>query len=103
MPLIIFVALCIKAESRGPVFCRMAEIDDDGSALHLIRFRTAYSDGVPSNDFGNVTCVGVVLPKVSWDEIPILFNVLAGDLSLAEHPMVYNGKIEFYDLFEKIH
>jgi hypothetical protein len=42
MPLIIFVALCIKAESRGPVFCRMAEIDDDGSALHLIRFRTAY-------------------------------------------------------------
>ena len=61
MPLIVIVALCIKAESLGPVFCRVVYIDDDGSALPLVQFRTAYIDRIPSTDFDNVTRVGAVL------------------------------------------
>jgi hypothetical protein len=101
MPLMVFVALCIKVESRGPVFSRIAIIDD-GSALQLTLFRSMYVDRVQPTDFDDVTRVGAVIRTLSLDWLPILLNVLSGDVSLARHPLVYLIRIEFYDLFGKL-
>ena len=102
MPLMVFVALCIKVESRGPVFSRIAVKIDDGSALQLILFRSMYVDRAHSTVFGDVTRVGAFIRKAHLDVIPLLFNVLTGDVPLAQHPFVYFIRLDFYDLLEKL-
>lgn len=88
-PVFLFVALLVKVTSRGPVFYRQNRIGLDGKHFKMIKFRTMVSDAEketgpiwsPPND-RRVTKIGRLLRKFSIDELPQLFNVLIGNMSL---------------------
>lgn len=88
-PLLILVALIIKLTSRGPVFYRQERMGLDGRRFMMIKFRSmrigAEKETGPvfseKND-NRVTAVGGILRRFSLDELPQLFNVVKGEMSL---------------------
>jgi exopolysaccharide biosynthesis polyprenyl glycosylphosphotransferase len=97
-PLLWAIALAVKLTSPGPVFFRQTRIGRDGEEFRMVKFRTMY-DGADeqkaelaelnesqglfkiAND-PRLTTVGRVLRRFSFDELPQLFNVLKGEMSL---------------------
>lgn len=82
------IAAAIKLNSRGPVFFRQRRYGLDGREIRVWKFRTmtVCEDGdrvqqAQKND-QRVTRVGNILRKTSLDEVPQLFNVLCGSMSL---------------------
>jgi sugar transferase (PEP-CTERM system associated) len=88
-PIMLVTAALIKLESRGPVFYRQERVGLEGTTFYVTKFRSmrtdAEKDGKPrwasAND-ERVTRVGNVIRRVRIDELPQLFNVLRGDMSL---------------------
>src|SRR6516165_3856219 len=87
-PLFALVALCIKSNSRGPIFFRQCRVGKNGRLFQIIKFRsmnesasTAHA-GVTVSQDARVTGVGRILRRYKLDEIPQLWNVLLGDMSL---------------------
>lgn len=88
-PVMLLTALAIKLESRGPVFYRQERTGFNGRPFEVVKFRSmrcdAEGDGKPrwakAND-DRVTRVGRVIRKLRIDEMPQLFNVLRGEMSL---------------------
>jgi exopolysaccharide biosynthesis polyprenyl glycosylphosphotransferase len=88
-PLLAVVAFMVKATSRGPVFFAQKRWGRDNRPFTVYKFRSMYTDrcdttGVQhtvAND-DRVTPVGRFIRKTSIDELPQLFNVLMGDMSL---------------------
>ncbi len=104
LPVLLVIALLIKATSRGPVFFGSPRVGLGGRPFFMLKFRTMYADrGDPTgvkhtvvND-PRVTPLGSVLRQRSLDELPQLINVLRGDMSLVgprAHPvgMLVNGE-----------
>ncbi len=87
-PLMLAIALLVKLTSRGPVFYRQERVSVDGSRFAIVKFRTmradAESEGPQWSRSGDsrVTWLGKFLRTYSLDELPQLFNVLRGDMSL---------------------
>ncbi len=89
LPLVLLISFAIKISSPGPVFYKQKRIGKDGKIFTLYKFRTMIKDAekiaglLPAveND-PRVTKVGEVLRKLRLDEIPQLFNVLKGNMSL---------------------
>ncbi len=88
-PLISITALAIKLDSRGPVFFRQRRIGQDNRTFSMLKFRSMRveaqdGDGMQSTqrDDERITRIGRVIRATSIDELPQLFNVLAGDMSL---------------------
>ncbi|NOY52975.1 MAG: TIGR03013 family PEP-CTERM/XrtA system glycosyltransferase [Deltaproteobacteria bacterium] len=89
MPLVIFIALLIKIESRGPVFFKQERVGEHGRTFVLYKFRSMREDAEEKTgpvwaegEDGRVTRVGKILRKIRLDEIPQLWNVLKGDMSI---------------------
>ena len=89
IPLWIVVAVAIKVDSRGPVFFRQARRTKDGRLFQMLKFRSmvenAERQGTGLFYYDNdprVTRVGAFLRRTSIDELPQLFNVIAGDISI---------------------
>jgi lipopolysaccharide/colanic/teichoic acid biosynthesis glycosyltransferase len=87
-PLLLLVALAIKLSSPGPVFYRAPRAGRHGVKFHMLKFRTMrmHSDSVDrrvteAND-DRITPVGVWLRRLKIDELPQLWNVLLGDMSI---------------------
>ena len=88
-PLFATAALAIKLEDRGPILYRQRRVGKDGVEFDLLKLRTmvagaerkgagfAVDEGDP-----RITCVGRVLRRLSLDELPQLWNVVRGDMSL---------------------
>ena len=98
-PLFAIVTLAIKLGDRGPVFFRQTRVGKDGHTFSVWKFRTmvvdaeqrkeeltAYNEGAgvlfKMRGDPRVTKAGVWLRRYSLDELPQLFNVLVGDMSL---------------------
>ena len=87
-PLLLFLAIWIKLDSRGPVFYRGVRIGRDGKVFKMFKFRTMVENadqiGGPSTaaDDSRLTKIGNFLKKYQLDEIPQLINVLRGEMSL---------------------
>jgi lipopolysaccharide/colanic/teichoic acid biosynthesis glycosyltransferase len=85
LPLFIVIPVIIFSGSKGPVLFRQKRVGKDGNLFTLIKFRTMVSnDGantVTSSNDSRITRVGSFLRKWKLDELPELFNVLAGDMS----------------------
>jgi len=114
VPLLI-VAIAIKVTSRGPVFFRQRRYGLDGREILVWKFRTmtVCEDGhqvtQASKQDARVTKLGAIFRRTSIDELPQLFNVLEGSMSLvgprphaAAHNEQYRKMIEGYMLRHKV-
>jgi lipopolysaccharide/colanic/teichoic acid biosynthesis glycosyltransferase len=87
LPLIPLIAAAVKLSSPGPVFFRQCRLCLDGGEFQLLKFRTMIHNsqtrlGVTSKGDHRVTRVGKFLRKTKLDELPQLWCVLAGTMSL---------------------
>jgi lipopolysaccharide/colanic/teichoic acid biosynthesis glycosyltransferase len=91
-PIMIMLALAVKASSRGPVVFRQNRVGRNGKEFPVLKFRTMYSPSgnssgplITRSGDSRVTPVGRWLRKWKLDELPQLVNVLMGDMSLVGH------------------
>ena len=86
MPVLLILAIAIKVESRGPVLFRQVRPGLRGKPFTLCKFRTMTdacdASGHPLPDDERLTPLGRFLRAMSLDELPELWNVLRGDMSL---------------------
>jgi len=88
LPLWCIIALCIKAEDRGPVFYSQIRVGKNGNHFRNWKFRTMVSDAdtryghkqAAAND-PRITRIGRLLRSTAMDELPQLWNILKGDMS----------------------
>jgi putative colanic acid biosysnthesis UDP-glucose lipid carrier transferase len=87
LPGMLLIAALVKADSRGPVLFRQLRYGRNRTPFVILKFRTMSAE--PSSegrqatkDDRRVTRVGRVLRKCSLDELPQIYNVLRGDMSL---------------------
>lgn len=85
-PLMVLVALAIRIESRGPVFLREAHLGDSGRVFTLLTFRCARWSGALEPSVP--TQVGRLLQRPRIDQLPVLFNLLRGEMTLIGPPPV---------------
>jgi len=114
-PILIIIALLIKLTSKGPVFFKQERLGKDGKTFKILKFRTMVvnaekiGDGltVKSENDDRITKIGKVLRKTSLDELPQLFNVILGQMSLVGPRPVsvkeaeqngFDKEIPFWDL-----
>lgn len=88
-PLVALGALAVKLTSRGPVLFRQTRVGEDGRDFELLKLRTmtvgaehegagyALAEGDP-----RITRAGRILRRLSLDELPQLWNVVRGDMSI---------------------
>ncbi len=88
-PIMLITALLIKLDSRGPIIYKQERVGQAGKPFNVVKFRSmrtdAEKDGVPkwaTAGDSRVTRVGRFIRKCRIDELPQLFSVLNGDMSL---------------------
>lgn len=110
LPVMLIIALAIKADGPGPIFYHQTRVGLNGRPFQILKFRSMRTDaereGAPqwaATDDPRVTRVGRFLRRMRLDELPQLFNVLAGDMSLIgprperpEFVRILGGSIPYY-------
>lgn len=104
---VILLALCIaiKLDSKGPILFRQKRIGINKTHFYILKFRTMRIDtpkDMPTHLLENpeqyITKVGRFLRKTSLDELPQIFNILKGEMSIiGPRPALWNQ----YDLIEE--
>jgi lipopolysaccharide/colanic/teichoic acid biosynthesis glycosyltransferase len=103
-PLLALSALAIKLEDRGPVLYRQTRVGKDGRDFELLKLRTmivgaeTQGAGYAVNEGDSrITKTGRLLRKLSLDELPQLWNVLRGDMSMIGPRPTLRYQVERYD------
>lgn len=87
-PLLAVIALLVKVSSSGPVFYRQERVGRGGRIFRIMKFRSMVTDaeqrGLQITAAGDprVTAVGRILRRLKLDELPQLWNVLKGEMSM---------------------
>ena len=88
-PFLIIVAIIIKLTSKGPIIFKQERVGLHNKPFYMYKFRTMYvqseeeeAKGWTTKDDPRVTKVGKFFRKTSIDELPQLFNILVGDMSI---------------------
>lgn len=88
LPVFLLVAVAIKLEDGGPVFFFQERVGRNFSTFKVVKFRTMTTDPqvagplVTSENDKRITKVGKILRKLKIDELPQIFNVLRGEMSI---------------------
>ncbi|XWE63465.1 sugar transferase [Sporomusa sphaeroides] len=88
LPVFLIIALWIKLDSRGPVFFRQVRVGQYGKPFKIFKFRTMIVDAeshgtqITVGQDKRITRIGEILRKYKLDELPQLFNIILGDMSL---------------------
>ncbi len=119
LPLMGLVALAIKLDSRGPVFYRQSRVGENGRTFEIIKLRSMVEGADQmQRQVGEVdregrlanhkhphdprtTRVGTFLRRTSLDELPQLFNVLKGDMSLVGPRPEMPYLVDKYELWQR--
>ena len=97
-PVLLILAIAIKLDSPGPVLFKQKRIGIHKAHFHILKFRTMRIDtprDMPTHLLENpkqwITRVGAFLRKTSLDELPQIFNILMGDMSIiGPRPALWN-------------
>lgn len=104
LPMLI-IAIAIKCDSRGPVFFKQKRVGRNKKHFMIFKFRTMRTDtphDAPTHELNDpkrwITKVGGFLRKTSLDELPQLFNIFGGSMSvIGPRPALWNQ----FDLIEE--
>lgn len=99
-PILLTILLLVKCTSKGPVLFKQERLGLHGESFQILKFRTMVVNaehmgtGVYINEKSDprITKIGKILRKSSLDELPQLFNILKGDMSLVgpRPPVTYH-------------
>lgn len=122
LPLMFIIAVAIRIESKGPVLFSHSRLGKNGESFNCLKFRTMvinsqeileeiltknpeirseWERDFKLKDDPRITHVGKFLRKTSLDELPQLFNVLAGQMSLVGPRPIITDEINKYGVFYK--
>ncbi len=103
-PLLGLAALAVKLEDGGPVFYRQLRVGKDGRDFELLKLRTMVVEAeqqgagyAVDRDDPRITRAGRVLRRLSIDELPQLWNVLRGEMSLVGPRPTLRYQVDRYD------
>ena len=104
LPMLI-IAIAIKVDSKGPVFFKQKRVGINKKHFNILKFRTMRTDtphDAPTHELNDpkrwITKVGGFLRKTSLDELPQLFNIFGGSMSvIGPRPALWNQ----FDLIEE--
>jgi lipopolysaccharide/colanic/teichoic acid biosynthesis glycosyltransferase len=110
LPVLIAIAIAIKVDSRGPVFHRVRRVGYRGRPLNMLKFRKMHHDaeGAPLTAAADprLTRVGALLTRTRLDELPQLWHVLCGRMSIVgprpEDPLFAALHPELYDAIHAV-
>ncbi|MFP4459097.1 MAG: sugar transferase [Candidatus Zixiibacteriota bacterium] len=117
LPLFVLTAVAIKLESRGPIFFTQTRIGRNGRYFKMIKFRSMYKDAdklkdelMEQNEVGKgmfkikqdprITKVGHFIRKFSIDELPQIYNVFAGHMSLVGPRPTIEKELKEYEKWQ---
>ena len=104
-PVLAVIAVLIKLDSKGPVLFKQKRVGKDKTHFEILKFRTMYADvpkDVPTHLLADpaskITKIGRFLRKSSLDELPQIFNIFKGEMSIiGPRPALWNQ----FDLIEE--
>ena len=117
-PFMLITAICIKAYDRGPVLYKQTRCTRGGKEFQILKFRSMYVDAedrlkdllkdnemdgpaFKMKDDPRITRVGHFIRKTSLDELPQLWNILKGDMSIVGPRPALPREVELYDDLQK--
>lgn len=106
-PILIIVAICIKLDSKGPVFFKQKRVGKNKEIFEIYKFRTMVTDAeklgkqITVGNDSRITRVGKFIRKCKLDEFPQLINVLKGEMSLVGPRPEVPRYVDLYDEYQE--
>jgi len=107
-PFLLATALAIKLESRGPVIFRQERVGRNGRSFQILKFRTMVEGAhllgpgyLVSKGDSRITRIGAFLRRWSLDELPQLYNILRGQMSVVGPRPTLRYQVDQYTDFQR--